>query len=533
MYQIECESSPHEWMLGNAAMRIQDSRAEIAEYISANKEDIVLIENCTAATASVIRAADFRAGNTVIHLSTAYGMVKNCIAHYASASGAHVVEVQVEFSGKEMAPVGRNGDSLELVLAKTIDEAASKGSHVALVTIDYISSCPGVIMPVHAMAKACKSRGVPCLLDGAHVLGQLKLNCFALEASGVTFFMSDAHKWLFSPKGSAMLWVTRSAQASVHPSVIGAVCSNSQLTSFRPEVLRNLSDYEVRFQYTGTRDYTPMIAVRDALSFRKRIGENSILGYNHGLALWAQNWLSTIWRTEILVPPECTAAMAHVRIPVQSFSAALLLNRMLKDNKAMHIMGFSLPAREQFGESVPTHWIRPCMQLFISRDDVRAFGFAVQELAPRCESVASCFTKWQSVSRAKCPMITPCIATALAHKITLGFSVTPAQTALKQDDSAHELAGGSRMQHNAARTCAVAAVAKYSAGSLGSGGQACSIAGEIMRYSSTSQAFPLERKYKFSEARDTQYERSVYDVGQSPNSVIDIMGTSSTSFTDA
>ena len=215
-----------------------------------------------------------------------------------------------------MAPVSRIGHPLDLVLAETIDEAISKGSRVALVTFDYISSCPGVIMPVHTLAKVCKSRGVPCFIDGAHVLGQLKLNCFALEASGVTFFMSDAHKWLFSPKGSAILWVSRSAQTDVYPSVIGAVCSNSPATSFHPDAIVVCPFLNSAFS-TPERETILHDCGERCPSFRKRIGENVILGYNHGLALWAQEWLSTTWRTEILVPPECTAAMAHVRMPAQ------------------------------------------------------------------------------------------------------------------------------------------------------------------------------------------------------------------------
>ena len=70
MYQIECESCPHEWMLGSAATQIQKSRAKLAEYIKANKEDIVLIENCTAATASVIRAVGLPVSYTHLTLPT-------------------------------------------------------------------------------------------------------------------------------------------------------------------------------------------------------------------------------------------------------------------------------------------------------------------------------------------------------------------------------------------------------------------------------------------------------------------------------
>ena len=229
-----------------------------------------------------------------------------------------------------------------------------------MVTFDHIASCPGAIMPVAQMARVCKQRNVPTVLaDAAHALGQVRLDLRALEAAGVTHFMADAHKWLYSPKGSAMLWVTREAQASMYPSVVGAVCSNSRTTNFDPAALANLSEFERRFQYTGTRDYTPLVAVADALRWREKVGESAILGYNHSLAVWGQEFLASEWNTETLVPPECTAFMAHARVPVSTPGAAALLNRRLREERATHVMAFELPARAHLGETEPTHWVRP------------------------------------------------------------------------------------------------------------------------------------------------------------------------------
>ena len=137
-----------------------------------------------------------------------------------------------------------------------------------------------------------------------------------------------------------------------------------------------MTEFERRFQYTGTRDYTPLIAVHDALKFRARVGEDAILAHNRGSAIWAQEWLAKAWRTETLTPPECVANMAHARVPVSSMAAATLLNRTLKEDKGVHVMGFSLPPREHLRETKPTHWVRPCAQLFVSRDDFRALGAA-------------------------------------------------------------------------------------------------------------------------------------------------------------
>jgi selenocysteine lyase/cysteine desulfurase len=76
----------------------------------------------------------------------------------------------------------------------------------------------------------------------------------------VHYWISDAHKWLFSPKGSAVLWVTREKQSRIVPSALGAVVrSAASMASFRPAAVEGLSDFELRFQYTGTRDYTPLV----------------------------------------------------------------------------------------------------------------------------------------------------------------------------------------------------------------------------------------------------------------------------------
>ena len=60
-YHVECETSPHEWMLGVAAMKLRAARADLACYVNAEARDVVLVENCTAAATATIRSARLRA----------------------------------------------------------------------------------------------------------------------------------------------------------------------------------------------------------------------------------------------------------------------------------------------------------------------------------------------------------------------------------------------------------------------------------------------------------------------------------------
>ena len=419
------ETSPYDWMAWRRCAEDPSRRASLASYVGADKADLALVENCTAATTACVRAAGIRAGDTVIHLGTAYGMVKNCLSHHCSMVGAESpVVVPVEFRGGGEAPRGAGGVPLELALADATDDAVARGSRVALVTFDWIASCPGAVMPALELARVCRDRGVPALLDGAHVLGQISIDCAKLEAAGVTYLMADTHK------GSSHRKVRRCYGWRKKPrrrctralSVRCAVIHRQQIST--PPTCR-LTEFERRFQYTGTRDYTPLIAVKDALDFRASAiagGEAAIVGYNRSTAIWAQEWLAAVWRTETLLPAECTAFMAHARVPVATQAAATLLNRTLKEDRAIHVMAFALAPRAHRGESAPTYWVRPCMQLFVSRDDVRALGAAVLDLAPKCESVARCAAEWLAKTRARMTRNVNTVNNA-AHKVTVGFSV--------------------------------------------------------------------------------------------------------------
>jgi len=432
--QAQCESNPQTWMLEGAAPKLQHVRKLLAHYTGCAQQDLALVENCTSGANAVLRSLDIPAGSTLIHLSTAYGVIKNCMAHCAEEHGAHIVEVEVVFRGNGAAPCGRGGRPLAAAVADAMDAAAARGAPVALACFDHIASCPGVLMPVVELARECRARGVPVMLDGAHVLGQLPVELTELEAEGVCYWISDAHKWLFSPKGSAVLWVTRSRQATVFPAALGAaVRSSRSLASFKASAVAGLTDFEMRFQYTGTRDYTPFAAIEAALHFRQLIGEAAIVSYNHEMALWAQKYLAAAWGTETLVPDEHTCAMGHARLPISNRTAATRLAELLKERYNVHVMLFTLPAAGPAG--CETFWVRPCFQIYVSRQHVELLARAVLELAPLA-NVAELAASWLGRVRARTPPsaapidvpTAPAVCTAQEADIygkSGGFSVSP------------------------------------------------------------------------------------------------------------
>lgn len=61
------------------------------------------------------------------------------------------------------------------------------------------------------------SRKVPVLIDGAHALGALPLHLCDLQPD---YYISNAHKWFCSPKGSAFMFVKKELQAQTRPLII-------------------------------------------------------------------------------------------------------------------------------------------------------------------------------------------------------------------------------------------------------------------------------------------------------------------------
>lgn len=100
---------------------------------------------------------------------------------------------------------------------------ASMPRHTRLAVFDAVTSNTAVALPLTQLIALCKRRGIAVLIDGAHALGQLPLDMTSLEAAGVHYYVTNCHKWLCAPRGSAVMWTSAAARArwgGVQPLVV-------------------------------------------------------------------------------------------------------------------------------------------------------------------------------------------------------------------------------------------------------------------------------------------------------------------------
>jgi selenocysteine lyase/cysteine desulfurase len=321
---------------------------------------------------SVLRSLPLLKGDVILYLSTAYTMVKNTAAFLANERGVTLLEVKVPI------PVTSVEDFLKPV-EKAIKGMGS-GERLKLAIFSHVSSTPSFIEPIVALSSVVKSLSPKCkvLVDGAHVLGQLPLNLNSL-GEHVDYYVSNCHKWMYAPKGSAFLWCKDTS--GVQPTVISSRNKVDPPGSGVGEV----PDFGSRYAYTGTKDFTAYLAVSDALAFRSELEGSrgmSVIEYNTGLGRWAGDYLVGLWGTRRLCPREMEAFMINVELPTTDIEEAARMRVKMLEEEGVYM----LVLRDEGSGIVYT---RLSMQVYLEREDFVRVGELVLKFLRHNEQPAT------------------------------------------------------------------------------------------------------------------------------------------------
>ncbi|MBL8738755.1 MAG: aminotransferase class V-fold PLP-dependent enzyme [Planctomycetes bacterium] len=289
----ELEAEPVRFLHRELEARLDAARAALAAFVGAEADDLAFVPNATTGVNTVLRSLAFAPGDELLVTDHEYNACRNVLDFVAAGSGARVVVVPLPF------PIEGPHVVVERVLAAVT-------ARTRLLLVDHVTSPTGLVLPVAELVAALHARGIDTLVDGAHAPGMLPLDLCTL---GAAYYTGNCHKWLCTPKGSALLHVRADRQQRIRPLVLSHG-ANSRRT--------DRSRFRLEFDFPGTHDPTPYLCVPAALQFLAGLlpgGIAAVQRHNHELAVAGRDLLC---RTLGIAPPAPTSmlgSLAAVPLP--------------------------------------------------------------------------------------------------------------------------------------------------------------------------------------------------------------------------
>ncbi|HEY2028206.1 MAG TPA: aminotransferase class V-fold PLP-dependent enzyme [Myxococcales bacterium] len=354
------ERQPLQFLARDLEGLLDEARAALAEFVGAGADDLAFVPNATAGVNTVVRSLQFEAGDELLTTNHAYNACANALRIH-EPRGVKVVVAQVPW------PLHGSQEVVEAVMAAVTPRTR-------LVLLDHITSPTGLVFPVQEMVRRLNDRGIDTLVDGAHAPGMLPLN---LRELGAAYYTGNCHKWMCTPKGSALLHVRRDKQASIRPLGIshGANAQRSDRSRFRLE-----------FDWGGTNDPTPYLCIPAALKFFAELipgGFPEVMKRNHALAVKGRKILCDALDLSEPAPEDMLGSLAAVPLPQGGPTGAAghgnwhPLQKTLYEKHRIEVPIMVFPA-------APHKLVRIAAQLYNDESQVAALASALKhELHPR------------------------------------------------------------------------------------------------------------------------------------------------------
>ena len=313
------EANPDQFYRFDVFTYLDDARDKVAAIVGVEPEDLVLIPNASEGMNAILKGLVSSIDTAIIYLDLEYFMCAETMRYLRDTLGVSLYEVSTE----ELFPA-TDADAFKsglITAVKNMLETVPDDKKIVC-SFSHITSMPAIVLPIADLSNVCHEAGALVAVDGAHVLGNIPVH---IPSTGADVYVSNGHKWSYTSKGSAFLWVSKALQPTTNPYTVGRI---------QPVIISNEglgeSPYATLFSWEGTKDYAAFLSMPSALTFRATYGEENIMSYTRNLAAEGGALLAEALGTRMLVPQELLSSMVNVEVPTNTsncnpgFSKALL-----------------------------------------------------------------------------------------------------------------------------------------------------------------------------------------------------------------
>jgi selenocysteine lyase/cysteine desulfurase len=216
-------------------------RTGLAEIFGCDREEIAITRNASESLEILLMGLDFKPGDEILTTTQDYGRMLTTLRQRERREGLVLKLVQIPIPPKNLSE---------------ITAAFERGitPKTKLILISHQINITGQITPVKAVCDMARAKGIETIVDGAHSFAQFD---FKQKDLGCDYFGTSLHKWLYSPKGTGLLYVKRDKIAKLWPLM---AAESTQAADIR------------KFEEIGTHSDAPRLAIGESMLFHNAIG---------------------------------------------------------------------------------------------------------------------------------------------------------------------------------------------------------------------------------------------------------------------
>jgi isopenicillin-N epimerase len=287
------EADPVRFLSREFEPRLDAAREQVARFLNADPEGLVVVPNATTGVASVVGALHLRPGDELLTADHEYNATLNALAKVAERARATVVRAEIRL------PIRHPQEAVEALISRV-----SPRTRVALVS--HVTSPSGLVLPIEDIVRELDRLGVDTIVDGAHAPGMLPVD---LAALGAAYWTGNGHKWLCGPKGAGVLYVREDRRDGVAPLVTSH--GHNDPRDDRPTLWK-------LFDWQGTGDPTAFLALPESMRVLGGLlpgGWPEHMAANQALARQARAMLNDRLGLEPIAPESMLGSMAAIALP--------------------------------------------------------------------------------------------------------------------------------------------------------------------------------------------------------------------------
>lgn len=289
-WQLELERQPVEFLGRRFDSLMNEARGVLAEYVNAERDTLVFVQNATSGVNIVARSLPLAAGDEILTTDHEYGACDHAWGWVCEQTGARYVRVPIPL------PVTTHADFIERLWTGVTPRTK-------VIYLSHITSPTALTFPVAEVCRRAREAGIMTVIDGAHAPGQVPVDLRAIDAD---FYTGNLHKWLCAPKGAAFLYARAEYQAWLVPPTIS--------WGWTPE-----RTFISAHQQQGTRDPAPYLTVPAAIAFQREHDWDAVRSACHALVRQTRPRIAAVTGLEPIAPDDqgWYMQMATMPLPVQ------------------------------------------------------------------------------------------------------------------------------------------------------------------------------------------------------------------------